>query len=44
MKDNLVAFEVYLDQTDGTTLNQTLDYQEQETQLEMRLRTIHFIS
>ena len=44
MKDNLDAFEVYLDQTDGTTLNQTLDYQEQETQLEMRLRTIHFIS
>ncbi|MBT6160819.1 MAG: hypothetical protein HOH81_03885, partial [Flavobacteriaceae bacterium] len=37
MKDNLDAFKVYLDQTDGTTLNQTLDYQEQETQLEIEV-------
>ena len=34
---DLSRFEVYLDQTDGTTLNQTLDYQEQETQLEIEV-------
>ena len=32
---DLNSFEVYLDQTDGTTLNQTLDYQENQIQLEV---------
>jgi hypothetical protein len=41
---DLSRFEVYLDQTDGTTLNQTLDYQEQETQLEIEVEnyTLYF--
>ena len=38
---DLSRFEVYLDQTDGTTLNQTLDYQEQETQLEIENNTLY---
>ena len=35
MDGDLNSFEVYLDQTDGTTLNQTLDYQENQIQLEV---------
>ena len=35
--DDLNRFEVYLDTTDGTTLNQEIAYQAQETQLEVEV-------
>jgi hypothetical protein len=35
--DDLNRFEVYLDTTDGTTLNQEIEYLAQETQLEVEV-------
>ena len=35
---DLESFEVYLDQNDGTTLNTTLDYQAQDTSIEVEVQ------
>ena len=42
--DDLSSIEVYLDKTDGSTLNQTLDYLTKETQLEVQVdnQTVYY--
>tara|TARA_B110000238_G_scaffold64940_1_gene71393 strand:+ start:858 stop:1556 length:699 start_codon:yes stop_codon:yes gene_type:complete len=42
--DDLSSIEVYLDKTDGSTLNQTLDYITKETQLEVQVdnQTVYY--
>jgi hypothetical protein len=37
VEDDLVAFEVYLDENDGTTLNTTLDYQAPDTSIQIEV-------